>query len=95
MDELSGKGVDLLEKLLAYPTENRLQNVLSKMPETPTSSKDCGRLCGLLSQDVLEDFKKDFGQEFQAMDPKERKYIQKSFPTSVKELVLTALSSQR
>ena len=95
MDELSDKGVDLFEKLLVYATENRLQNVLSKIPETPLSSYDCGRLCGLLSKDALEDFKKDFGQEFQALDPKERKYIQKNFATSVKELVLTALSSQR
>eukprot|EP00529_Nitzschia_sp_RCC80_P016189 CAMPEP_0113501130 /NCGR_PEP_ID=MMETSP0014_2-20120614/32775_1 /TAXON_ID=2857 /ORGANISM="Nitzschia sp." /LENGTH=673 /DNA_ID=CAMNT_0000395667 /DNA_START=47 /DNA_END=2067 /DNA_ORIENTATION=- /assembly_acc=CAM_ASM_000159 len=93
MDDISDKGADLLRKLLAYATENRLQNVLSKMPETPTTAKDCGRLCGLLSQDALEDFKKDFGQAFEALDPKERKSIQKTFATRVKELVLAALPS--
>lgn len=40
-----------------YITQNRLKNVISKIGQV--SSKDFGKVLGMLSQDVMEDFGKD------------------------------------
>ena len=88
--DLSKDGAGLCQMLLAHVTQNRLQNVLSKLPDVCTA-KDCGRVCGLLSQDAMEDFKKDFGDSFDALGKKERKAIQKCFASDVMTLVRATL----
>lgn len=55
--ELSEQESDLLNELLAYNTEQRVSNVISKIGQV--TNKDFGRILGLTVQDILEDFTKD------------------------------------
>ena len=55
--ELSDEESDLLNELLSYNTEQRVSNVISKIGAV--TNKDFGRILGLTTQDILEDFTKD------------------------------------
>lgn len=57
---------------LTYITENRLRNVISKVGEV--SQKDFGKILGLFSKDVMEDFGKDEPKILE-LDNKEKKMI--------------------
>ena len=63
------------EKILTYINENRLRSVLTKM-DTITD-KCFGKLLGNFAKDVVDDFMKDYNEEFLNLDEKERKYITK------------------
>ena len=63
-----------LEESTAYINENRLKNVLSKMGEV--TQKDFGKICGLFTKDVIEDFAKEFDMET-IEDKKDRKILTK------------------
>ena len=56
--ELDTETSKTLEILLSFITTNRLHNVLSKFGEV--TQRDFGKVLGLLIQDALEDFHKDF-----------------------------------
>jgi Rnl2 family RNA ligase len=59
-EPLPEKIIKLQEAAATYITENRLNNVLSKMGEV--TKKDFGKILSALNKDVLEDFKKDFSE---------------------------------
>jgi len=88
---LSRRGEILEDILLAHITENRLSNVLSKLSEECTIN-DAGRLCRLLCHDAMEEFKKDYIEAYDELDPKEQKIIRKNFGTRGISLVHEILS---
>lgn len=55
--ELSEDESDLLNELLSYNTEQRVSNVISKIGTV--TNKDFGRILGLTTQDILEEFTKE------------------------------------
>lgn len=59
--ELSEVESDLLNELLEYNTEQRVSNVLSKLGVI--TSKDFGKILGLTTQDLLEEFTKETDQD--------------------------------
>lgn len=54
---LSEDESDLLNELLIYNTQQRVSNVISKIGAV--TNKDFGRILGLTTQDILEDFTKE------------------------------------
>lgn len=68
--------ISLQEAIADYVTANRLSNVVSKIGEV--TQKDFGKLIGLFSKDVLEDFYKDFAQPYEKLEKKEQKMLTKS-----------------
>lgn len=84
-DEIPEKIIKLQEAILTYVTENRLNNVISKIGEiTP---KDFGRILGMFNKDVIEDFIKDYHDITDELEKKELKLITKSFTRSAAGLV--------
>jgi len=75
----------LIEAISGYVTENRLDNVLSKIGEVSLS--DFGKVMGLYSKDVIEDFLKDYEEPFNALEKADRKVITKSFAAVASGLV--------
>ncbi len=63
----------LFAELLSLINENRLHNVLSHIG--PVNDKMFGKVQGLFLQDALNDFKKDFGDEFGSLSKDEQKAI--------------------
>lgn len=55
--DLSDEENSLLNDILSYNTEQRVSNVISKIGAV--TNKDFGRILGLTTQDILEDFTKD------------------------------------
>lgn len=55
--ELSEQESDLLNGMLEYNTSQRVSNVISKIGTV--TNKDFGKILGLTTQDILEDFTKD------------------------------------
>lgn len=86
----SSEGQELMGILLAHVTDNRLDNVLSKLP-TPPTKKETGQVCGMLCKDALDDFHKDHGDEYGKLKPKEQKEIQKVFGRRAMEVVSNKL----
>lgn len=66
----------LIEEADVYVTENRLTNVLSHIGEV-VLPKDFGKVMGLFSKDVLEDFLKEHGSAYTALDKCEQKSLNK------------------
>ena len=90
-DEPSEKVIKLQEAILTYVTENRLNNVVSKIGEV--SQKDFGKVLGMFNKDVVEDFLKDYGKITDELDKKELKLITKSFAKNATELVNNKIKS--
>lgn len=67
-------GIRLGRELESLVTENRLQNVLSKM----TGSPAFGEVMKALDSDVWEEFNKDHRQEYDNLDKKEQKEISRA-----------------
>jgi Rnl2 family RNA ligase len=69
---------EMLNKLLLvvteYVTENRLNNVVSKIGEISVP-KDTGKLIGLFSKDVLEDFLKEHSGNYAGIEKSEQKLL--------------------
>lgn len=59
--ELSDEESDLMNELLTYNTIQRVSNVISKIGAV--TNKDFGRILGLTTQDLLEEFTKDTEQD--------------------------------
>jgi Rnl2 family RNA ligase len=59
-----------------YVTENRLNNVISKIGGFSTP-KDTGKLIGMLSKDVLDDFLKEHLEQYNCLEKNEQKILNK------------------
>jgi len=81
----SGKAREVWEEIRSYVTVNRLNNVMSKTGEFEPEMM--GKIIGLFSQDVLEDFEKDFPEAFAAIEKDEQKRINKKLNSLVIDLV--------
>lgn len=64
----------LLPEVEAYVSENRLNNVVSHIGEV-SLPKDFGKVMGLFAKDILDDFLKEHGGEYSALDKCERKTL--------------------
>lgn len=76
-----------------YVTENRLTNVASHIGEVHFP-KDFGKVMGLLSKDVLDDFLKDHGGSYSALDKCEQKSLNKELNKLCAALVKQVYMSQ-
>jgi len=65
---------DLLPTAEQYVTENRLNNVISKIGQV-SIPKDTGKLIGLFSKDILEDFLKEHSGRYAAIEKSEQKIL--------------------
>jgi Rnl2 family RNA ligase len=81
---------EILNKLLLvvaeYVTENRLNNVASKIGEISVP-KDTGKLIGLFSKDVLDDFLKEHSGNYAAVEKSEQKILNRHVNFLVTKLV--------
>lgn len=66
----------LITEAETYVNENRLANVQSHIGEVHFP-KDFGKVMGLFSKDVLDDFLKEHGGDFDALDKCEQKTFNK------------------
>lgn len=92
MDEPSEQVQKLKEAIQGYVTENRLNNVISKIGEV--TQKDLGKLLGMFSKDVVEDFLKDYHEITDQLEKKELKLVTKSFSQPAMDLVKQYLNQQ-
>jgi len=76
-EKVSDKVSKLREAILTYVTENRLDNVLSKIG--PVSKKDFGLILGSFNKDIVDDFIKDYQSIVDDLEKKEVKQVTKSF----------------
>lgn len=83
----------LVSEVDAYVTENRLTNVVSHIGEVHVP-KDFGKIMGLFSKDVLEDFLKEHGGDYSALDKSEQKLLNKELNKLSTELVKKVYMSQ-
>jgi Rnl2 family RNA ligase len=83
--KLSELGEKMKDMLVAHLTENRLRNVISKVGNI--TQKDFGKLMGLFTSDAIEDFEKDYSEEFNTLEDKEQKLIKKYFAGKASELI--------
>jgi len=84
--EFSEKYSELLDKVEDYVTENRLDNVISHIGEVSVP-KEVGKLLGLFSKDILEDFLKEYSSDFYDLDKNE----QKAFTKQLNQLSLRVI----
>ncbi len=75
-EEIPEKIIKLQEVILNYATENRLNNVVSKLGEV--TEKDIGKALGMFNKDIVDDFKKDYIEVVSELEKKELKLITKS-----------------
>lgn len=83
----------LVSEVDAYVTENRLTNVVSHIGEVHVP-KDFGKIMGLFSKDVLEDFLKEHGGDYSALDKSEQKLLNKELNKLATALVKKVYMSQ-
>lgn len=86
----SDQVIALQEAILDYVTENRLTNVLSKIGEV--TEKDIGKVLGLFSKDVVEDFLKDHKTQTDLLEKKELKLVTKSFAKTANTMVVKRIT---
>ena len=82
----------LLVKAETFVNENRLANVISHIGEVQFP-KDFGKVMGLFSRDVLEDFLKEHSGEFASLEKCElktfNKEVNKFCTTLVKQIYMS------
>ena len=83
----------LIPEVEAYVTEQRLANVVSHIGEVHVP-KDFGKIMGLFSKDVLEDFLKEHGGEYGCLEKSEQKLLNKEMNKLSTELVKKVYMSQ-
>jgi Rnl2 family RNA ligase len=84
-EEISKEAVFLREEIYKLITENRLNNVISKIGEA--NKNESGKLLGLFSKDVLEEFNKNFESKFESLEKSESKAIKKFLNTQASNLI--------
>lgn len=75
-EELSEGASFLCEEVYKLITQNRLDNLISKIGEV-NPKKDYGRVLGLYNKDTLTDFLKNFQDKYDALEKHESKAINK------------------
>lgn len=75
-EELSAEASYLCEEVYKFITQNRLDNLISKIGAI-NSKKDYGRVLGLYNKDTLTDFLKNFHDKYDALEKHETKAINK------------------
>ncbi len=84
---------DMLAITEEYVTENRLNNTVSKIGEV-VFPKDTGKLIGLLSKDILEDFLKEHSGIYASLEKSEQKilnrYINKQATDLIKKVYMSS-----
>lgn len=83
--EFTGEASKLFDEMISLVTENRLKNVISKVGAI--TNKDFGKLMSLMNKDVIEDFMKDFSDEFNTLEKKERKMMTKKMGQETSKLI--------
>ena len=83
----------LIPEVEAYVTEQRLANVVSHIGEVHVP-KDFGKIMGLFSKDVLEDFLKEHGGEYGSLEKSEQKLLNKELNKLATALVKKVYMSQ-
>ena len=69
-----------------YVTENRLNNVISKIGQL-SIPKEMGKLIGLFSKDVIEDFLKEHSGKYAALEKSEQKILNRHINSLATELI--------
>jgi len=82
---LSDQAQALTDEILTFVTENRLHNVLSKMDQI--TDRHFGMIVGNMNRDIIDEFFKDFKEQFLVLEEKERKFITKRMGNEVMQLV--------
>jgi len=77
----------LYEELQTYITENRLRNVISHGEVGEITDKSFGKLMGLFVKDAIEEFRKDFAEELDAIEKDECKRMNKRIGQSAADIV--------
>lgn len=83
--ELSDLGNQVLKTLQDYVTENRYNNVISKIGQV--TIKDFGKILGEMMKDILKDYEKDDKNFNSIEDKKEEKLIKKKLSKVVANLI--------
>jgi len=78
--------IELLEIVEQYVTENRLNNVVSKIGQI-SLPKEVGMLMGLFSKDILEDFLKEHSGQYAAIEKIEQKIFNRHVSTMAVNLI--------
>ena len=78
--------LELLNIVEQYVTENRLNNVVSKIGQI-SLPKEVGMLMGLFSKDILEDFLKEHSGEYAAIEKMEQKIFNRHVNTMAVNLI--------
>jgi Rnl2 family RNA ligase len=84
-EKLSDEARTLLAELKACVTENRLENVLSKIGFV--TIEDFGRVMASFCEDVLDDFLRDFDEPFSQLDGAEQKFLRKQLNKTASPLI--------
>jgi Rnl2 family RNA ligase len=82
----SEKLTEMLYVSEEYITENRLNNVVSKIG-TVSMPKDTGKLIGLFSKDILDDFLKEHSTSYHALEKEEQKILNKHVNSQATALI--------
>ncbi|MDR2586004.1 MAG: hypothetical protein LBC84_07300, partial [Prevotellaceae bacterium] len=77
---------NLLLVVEEYVTKNRLNNVVSKIGQISVP-KDTGKLIGLFSKDVLDDFLKEHSSPYALLEKSEQKILNKHINTLATALI--------
>lgn len=89
-EKLTDKTLKLQEAIQTYVTENRLNNVISKIGEV--RPQDYGRVLGMFNKDIVESFINDYHQYTDDLEKKELKLITKCFFKESQRLVQKKLN---
>ncbi len=90
-EPLSDQVLKLQEAIQTYVTDNRLSNVLSKIG--PVTASEFGKVLGMFSKDIVNDFTKDYREIIDNLDKKEVKAITKSIGKEAGNLVKSRLNN--
>ena len=77
---------DLLPVTEEYVTENRLNNVVSKIGELSLPA-DLGKLIGLFSKDIQEDFMKEHSAKYVMLEKSEQKILNKHINKQASDII--------
>ena len=86
-EPLSEKVKELQAVIKSYVSENRLNNVISKIGEVTIG--DFGKVIGSFNRDVIDDFTKDYKEVFSELEKKDQKLITKSIVPISSKLIKT------
>lgn len=85
-EELSEEAIYLCEEIYKFITQNRLDNLISKIGEINTE-KDLGKVLGLYNKDILTDFLKNFEDKYNALEKHEGKSVNKFLNKHAAQLI--------